>query len=417
MPQSKKPATWSKLITEHGVTVRIFERAGIIYRSVKLGRVESAAGNVRTKQNVRSLGHGDRTLAEEQARELCEELKVTQLTEAKKGKATLGEVFAAYRQHRLPNLSRDRQSFAESRLALFAKAWGRDLPLSHMCQAHADKYTRLRKSGELIPPGIARQERASYAVRNGTIDSDFRWLASVFNWARSHKVGERRLLPENPMDDMEWQKEKNKRRPVATHARFLRTLEHADAVDAQGRFRCILTLARHTGRREAAVCSLRLDSLLLSQDRIAARLAELGKDEGLAAHMPAGAIHWRGETDKEGVDRVTPLSSAAREAVDVYLRRYKAVGAVPLFPSNVDAMAPVTTSTATAWLLRAEKRAGLPKLAGGMYHPYRRLWASERAHMPDMAVAEGGGWKSADVMRASYQRASPEALLAAVEGR
>jgi integrase len=173
--------------------------------------------------------------------------------------------------------------------------------------------------------------------------------------------------------------------PVATHARYVKTLEQADAVDPTGRLRCILSIARYTGRRETAVCSVTADAVLLAPDRIGRRLAELGRDEGLAAHMPNGAIHWPGDTDKEGVDRVTPLSAAARAALDAYLRQNPKVGSVPLFPAERNVDQPVTRTTATGWLLKAERRAGLPKLAGAAYHPYRRLWASERAELPDMA--------------------------------
>jgi integrase len=413
----RKPKAWTLVVKAHGIEVRLFERAGTIYRAMKLGRVVSATGKARTAQDVKSLGHGDRELAEQQAKDLCAELKMTQLRGADVERLVLGQLFAAYKRHRAAGLTPQRRRFADSRVAMYREAWGRELPLADLCQTHVDAYVDKRRRGELMPPGIAQQERGSYAVRDGTIDSDFRWLASVFNWARRHKVDGRRLLSDNPLDDVQWPKEKNKRRPVASHSRFTRTIEHADAVDGEGRLRCIVSLARHTGRRESAICSLRMDALLLTRDRIAIRLAELGRDEGLADHMPHGAIHWPGDTDKEGVERVTPLSAAARAALDTYLRRRTAVGAAPLFPAPKDAEQPVTRSTAIRWLLNAERRAGLPKMAGGIYHPYRRLWASERAGLPDVAVAEAGGWNDPAVMRASYQRADSAALLAAVEGQ
>ena len=48
---------------------------------------------------------------------------------------------------------------------------------------------------------------------------------------------------------------------------------------------------------------------------------------------------------------------------------------------------------ASFWLRRAEKLAGLEKLKHGLWHPYRRKWATERNHHPDKDVAEAGGWK------------------------
>jgi hypothetical protein len=71
---------------------------------------------------------------------------------------------------------------------------------------------------------------------------------------------------------------------------------------------------------------------------------------------------------------------------------------------------------AKKWLLRAEKRAGLPKLKGGLWHPYRRLWASERKHLPDVDVAAAGGWKDTRALKLSYQKADPATVLKVVEG-
>lgn len=210
-------------------------------------------------------------------------------------------------------------------------------------------------------------------------------------------------------------REKNPRRPVASHQRFVKTLEKADAVDAEGRLRCVLQLVRYTGRRETAVLKLTADDVLLSVERVRERLATLGHDERLADHYVHGAIHWVRDVDKDGRERVTPLSREARAAVDAYLRRRPTLGAALLFAAPYAPGKPLGKPTAWAWLRKAERRAGLPKLAGGAYHPYRRLWASERAGLPDAAVAEAGGWKDERVMKASYQRVSGDVVLAAVE--
>jgi hypothetical protein len=44
-------------------------------------------------------------------------------------------------------------------------------------------------------------------------------------------------------------------------------------------------------------------------------------------------------------------------------------------------------------LREVERRAKLPKLAGGLWHPHRRGWASERMHLPLKAVADAGAGK------------------------
>jgi hypothetical protein len=46
---------------------------------------------------------------------------------------------------------------------------------------------------------------------------------------------------------------------------------------------------------------------------------------------------------------------------------------------------------------------------------FRRLWASERHHLPAQDVALHGGWRSIQVMRDSYQQATDDAVLSAIE--
>ena len=72
-------------------------------------------------------------------------------------------------------------------------------------------------------------------------------------------------------------------------------------------------------------------------------------------------------------------------------------------------------SLASRWLLRAEKLAELPKLAAGRWHPYRRLWATERKALPDADVAAAGGWRDTRALRMSYQQADPVTVLQVVE--
>ena len=56
----------------------------------------------------------------------------------------------------------------------------------------------------------------------------------------------------------------------------------------------------------------------------------------------------------------------------------------------------------------------VPTVNGGILHPYRRLWASERKHMPDIDVAAAGGWKDSRALKLSYQQADPATVLKVV---
>lgn len=418
MPRRK---SWSKTITEFGVTVRLFERGkrGIIYRDVVVGRTVSENGKVRTEHDVKSLKTTDRDEAESVAIELCRELAEIRLIGAKPATATLGQVFAAYRNDKLPGLSEKYAKHAEARMALFLEAWGRDQIVADIDQGNVDRYSDLRRAGRLSPfdPADAqkRKGRKPRKVTDGTLAGDFRWLSSAFNFARRKRVNGDRLLRENPLHDIDWPKEKNPRQPVASQRRYEKTQAKTDVVDPKGRLRCMLALARYTGRRHGAIAALRASDVLLSTAAIRTKIAAVGMDEQIADSMPHGAIHWSPETDKVGLLHITPISEAMRAELERYLRANPRIGDAPLFPSDEKNSEPIRTDVAARWLLDAEERAGLPKLKQGTWHPYRRLWASERKHLPDVDVAAAGGWKDTVALKRSYQHADPDTILAVVQ--
>jgi integrase len=159
---------------------------------------------------------------------------------------------------------------------------------------------------------------------------------------------------------------------------------------------------------------LRASDLLFSEERIRAALAAEGMDERIADSMPHGAILWAAQHDKEGLLFITPISPEARAELDAYLRRRPRLGDVPLFPAPRDESKAIRRETAAAWLLKAEKLAKVPKLTGGVFHPFRRLFASERRHLPDLDVAAAAGWKDPQTMKRSYQQADAAGVLSAV---
>jgi hypothetical protein len=72
---------------------------------------------------------------------------------------------------------------------------------------------------------------------------------------------------------------------------------------------------------------------------------------------------------------------------------------VPLFPELRRPSDAASRDIAEHWLRQAEKKAGLPRLARGGYHAFRRQFASERRHLPDadvMAAAAGAPSPSCD---------------------
>ena len=90
-------------------------------------------------------------------------------------------------------------------------------------------------------------------------------------------------------------------------------------------------------------------------------------------------------------------------------------GDLPLIPGRGKPQQSINKEITGYWLSRAEKLAKLPKLARGGFHPFPRLWASERRHLPAQDVAAAGGWRSLEVMRHAYQHADAAGVMNAVE--
>lgn len=397
--------TWYS-VEAAGVSVRVYLRPGSArYQFFYMEDGERIRGLLKTT-NLK--------LAKERALAIARVVATRRLTGVRPDTVTLGQVFAVYFQLKAPQFTESWRRASQTRRALFEKAWGTDKKIRDIGQSDLDRFSHLRRSGDLIPD---RPNSNRAGVRDGTIAADFRWLSCVFRWAKGHKVDGQPLVQSNPLEGLKRPKEKkeNIRRSIASPARYLATLAEADDVDPAGRLKCMLSIARFSGRRENAICNLRVSDLLLSADAVLAALAGHGRDENRAPFYPFGGIAWRGETDKQGVDRISPISQRCRIAIDEYLTKSPRIGDVPLFPSPTDPTKPIRKDLAGNWLVRAEQLAGQPKLENGRWHPYRRLWATERKDLPLADVARAGGWSDTQVLQDLYQLPDAETVLRVVE--
>lgn len=386
------------VVAESGVRVRIFPRGDVYWLDVRLDGYPRARKSAKT---------ADKSTAEAHARAWALEIARQKLLGVKPDTLTLGQLFTAYAEHKGRTLNGQWKRGAETRQRLFLAVWGADLPVKSISQTSVDTFSAARRQ-------TFAEQRKGRVLRDGALDCDFRWLSSVFNWATKHKLSDgARLLGYNPLHDCQWPREKNVRRPIASHERYLLTLAQSGKVDSMGRLRAILTLARYTARRESAIIALRADDVLLSRERIVAALAGEGMDERRVDKMPHGAIRWRSVTDKQGVTHITAISADVRGELERYLSANPRVGDVALFPSVEDPDITLTRYVAAKWLLRAETLAKLPKLVGGTFHPYRRLWATERKDRSQKTVAAAGGWKSTKSL-AIYQGVDDADILDAV---
>jgi integrase len=162
----------------------------------------------------------------------------------------------------------------------------------------------------------------------------------------------------------------------------------------------ILVLAAETGRRIGAVRQLRVGDLRLGER---------------TAVVPYGAICWPAATDKKRKEWSAPISKEVRERLVRLLNERGTLGAgAYLFPAPRNANAPGDRETLAVFLRRAEKAAGVERLAHDAFHGLRRKWRSERRHLPDADVAEAGGWSSIQTMNRAYLQADRYGVLDAV---
>jgi len=221
----------------------------------------------------------------------------------------------------------------------------------------------------------------------------------MLNWAKATRVSGARLLDANPLAGIRAVKVVNPRRPVATQERYDATRKAMqdlaqEAGDESGRAiwqkaEVALVLARTTGRRLGAIRQLRWEDV----------------------QWETSAIRWRAETDKKRKEWVVPAPPSLIGELRAFQRQMGALGGW-VFASSDDPTGPFTRHELAALLEQAESKAELPKLDGSLWHAYRRMWATERKHLPVADVAAAGGWQGPSTLLTCYQQPTADAMLA-----
>jgi integrase len=150
-----------------------------------------------------------------------------------------------------------------------------------------------------------------------------------------------------------------------------------------------LVLAEATGRRLGSIRQLHWEDI------------DFGK----------GMIRWRAEADKKRRESVVPLPPKLVDELRAFRRVLSAVAGL-VFAAEKDAKRAMDRHLFDHWLAYAERKAGLPKLVGGLWHPYRRKWATERKHLSITDVAAAGGWRDTATLLTCYTQPDNETLLA-----
>ena len=396
---SKKQERWSWSSGERPFTVTVEERdpGGTLY-----GRVWSPTrkGWVR-----KSLKHRDQKRAKAWARR--ETTKLEEGDEAiRAGKVTLVDVFGAYQKHRTPRKTAHERTADERRIEMWKAVLGRNTDPHTVTLHDWERFIDRRTSGVIDARGREVPSKERRPVGNRAVEADCNWLRWVFNWASKWRTSHGHyLMRENPVRGYEAPKEKNPRRPVASQDRYEAIRAVSDEVVMEtrwGRKRQsrsylseLLDIVNGTGRRLSAVCKLRFEDLQL----------------GVGKH---GSIRWPASTDKGGRETLVPIGPAVRAAVDRIRAERPGIGSAPLFPSRDDPQKPISRHVADAWLRKAEATANLEPQKGSLWHAYRRKWATERKHLPDVDVAAAGGWKTVQTLQTAYQQADAETMFRVV---
>jgi len=238
----------------------------------------------------------------------------------------------------------------------------------------------------------------------------------------------------NPIAGFQPPRTKQPRRPVATYDRFLKVLEHADAIDPQKLFGGFMMLVEALGWRVSAICALRAKDVEVTE----------------TPATPHGRIYKNPATDKEGAGGWIPMSQSVRTAVDQLRAVNPAIGESPMFPAPkarrtierpsspvaspmiqpseaergrpASAIKSASVDVPKCWsrhharklLARAEKKAKLEAIDGSDFHAYRRKWATERKHLPPQDVANAGAWLDLKTLQTAYTQADELTMLAVV---
>lgn len=365
---------WSKSFGERGRKVRIYERrpGGMLERSVFIGN----------KEVRKSLGHRDRDLAEQQAYQLLAQLKV-EVETVGEDTVTLGTLMKEYTESPAWKGKKKRtRDEDERKLRRVVGFFGAGRITDTLDESDSDNFIDARRRGDVGLIGVTPARK----VRDRAIESDLVALHTMLNWAtKARNERGKHWLVKNPLHGAPIPHEMNPVRPVTIHETYEKLLIVASDVNAMLPY--FMILIEGTGRRLSACRQL------LCSD----------------VDLKAETVHWRKEYDKKGRDAVRPIDEAVVTALKTWQKESARIDSQWLFPSPQDPMRPVSRHLLDSWLRKAYALAGLTPQRGGMWHPFRRKFATERKDMTVKNVADYAGWKPETLLNI-YQQPDVESM-------
>ena len=364
---------WSRTVgARRGNRVRVYERqpGGNLYAAVY--------DPERRAYNQASLGHRDKESALRDAAELVRLREIGE--DPIVGPLVLGTLVARYLAEstttRDGSLKTEHYRKGCERYGKYLIGWfGADTPVIELTPERMTGYATARRSGQINGRPVGAT----------AVHQDVKLLKSMMKWATGVYNNGRPLLDRNPLTGFAVPKTRDPMRPLIEAETVEKLMGVADRVSPL--LPLLMTLMDSTGRRLSSVLGLRWDDFKFEK-RI---------------------ITWRAELDKKRRPWLVPMPREAEQALLVFRAEHPAIGSTLVFPMKNDPTTPVTRHLASDWLQRAYRYAGLERPKGGLWHPFRRKWATERKEYPVKDVAAAGGWE--DLPTALMYQQPDEATL------
>ncbi len=396
--RQSKSGLWTRSLGDRGARCRLFQkrRDGVFY----LAWWEPHRGMVKESTKTGNKAEADRLGRE----------KVAELLSGEEGFST-GRLPLSYLWKRYESDSVSFECYSdrmkkevESRVQILTAFFGAECDVRTLTEEDQLAFAKKRIAGGIvIGKDKGGKDRITPKVRPRSAQADAMVLRSMLHWATTFRIGSgMRLLDRNPLAGVKLpSRGSNPRRPVATVERFTATRKAIVELQAEASFDC--------ERRKW----LKLEAALVIAEATGRRLGSIRQLAWQDIDFHESIIVWHAASDKMKKDWRVPMSEKLRDELKAFrLKMGSAFGGL-VFPSERDPSIPVRRDTFGTWLLAAERKAGLPKLDGSLWHAFRRAWASSKKHLPAVDSAAVCGM-SVRTMIGIYQQADHAGMQAVV---